>query len=110
MNLQKYISTTGLGLLSDSERRKLRGDVLKKRYTYHLKSGMSRKEALRRALSGYADGGMPSYQHRSFVADVFPEELLTPEPFTFTNNLSEQAGQRVIDSYLEKYPRARRFQ
>jgi hypothetical protein len=109
MNLQKYIGSTGLGLLPDKVRRELRAEVLKARYTYHLKSGMSRKQARDKALSGYADGGMPNYQHRSFVADVFPVELLPAKPFKFTNNLSDREAQKVIDDYLERYPSPRRF-
>jgi len=107
MKFEKYISKEGLnGKLTESERQN-RSDTIVDRYNDCMKVGLSHKEALQRALCGVAHDGMPEYRHRSFVADVAPMELQEPKEFRFTNNLSSSQAQRVIDSYLEKYPKPR---
>lgn len=109
MKFEKYISKEGLyGKLTESERQH-RSDTIVERMASWAKTGMSRREALKRSLLGVSAEGFPDYRHRSFVADVAPMELLEPEPFEFTNNLSSEQAQRVIDSYLEKYPRPRMY-
>ena len=105
MELQKYISSEGLGLLPEKERRAHLRAVLKKRVVSLKKIGFSHREALRLAMMGEADGGMPDYRYRGCGVDVYPASLLPPPTFEFTNNLSNAEGQKVIDAYLERYPK-----
>lgn len=109
MKYEKYISSTGLGLLPQKQRMDHLKEVLKKRMVSLKEIGLSHREALKLAVLGNADGGMPDYRHRSYTGDVYPEPLTEPPVFEFTNTLSNEEGQNVIDDYLRRYPKPQRW-
>lgn len=105
MKQENYLCSEGLGLMPEAERLRHLKAVLKGRLDMWKKLGLSHREAMKLATKGYADKGLPDYKHRSFVSDTYPAELLEPKPFAFTNNLSDDEAQKVIDNYLERYPK-----